>query len=595
MPRSVPGDGTLLPYSGREVYRIQRLGAPHTMAGYGDDESGEHLYRFNSLGFRGPDFDAGARHRVYAFGESEAFGFGIDFDRCWPSRFVEHWLAANGLDRRDVCYMNFADAGASNASIARSLISQCSAAPPDLVLVHFADPRRAEIFLGGRSWPVGPWLLDEPAARTAREAPEEENLRRNLRALLDRGRHYYRFAAGSDRLGVFSIESDANFLLETLRDILLVQYFCRARGIRAIATFEHVRQLSAADVRQHSGLGPLVEQIDPGFLCDFSIWDVDGESTADGQHAGPVRHDAFARAMLEFHRRGDGGEPASPRRTPAPSPEGRRVRAFYEQKPFNHWHTAAAAARSLGENPIAETYPDLDRLLRRQRGATTLDCGCGSGWLTNSLALHYGAEAIGLDFSLPAVARARAVAGILGVAARARFVAGDLFDLRFDGRFDLAISLGVLHHAADARRAFEHLWRTVRPGGHVYVGLYHAPGRSVFRGHFREILESGGEEAAFWEFRRLHPARRNSEHLRSWFHDQVLHPHESGHTLREICEWLAAARLELLSTSVNRFRPFIRVEELYELEADYEARSWRALREGRFLPGFFTFLARRPG
>ncbi len=601
MPRRVPGDGRLSPYSGPEIYRIQRLGTTHTVDRYGDDLSGEHLYRFNSLGFRGADFDAAAPHRVFAFGESEAFGFGVDFDRCWPSRFVERWLDANRLDRRDVCYLNFAEAGASNGAIARAVVSQCSAAPPDLVLVHFGDPRRSEIFLDGRSWPVGPWLLDEPAARTARQAPREENLRRNLEELLDRGRHFYRFGAGSDALGPFSIETDSYFVLETLRDILLVQYFCRARGIRALATWEHIRQLDAGDVRRHPSLGPLAEQIDPGFLCDFSIWDVDGETTADRQHAGPARHDAFARALLEFHRRTAREEPASKRRdrpaTASPraaSAEDRRVRAFYEKKPFNHWRSPAAAAESLEENPIVETYPDLHRLLERDRELAVLDCGCGGGWLASALALHYGAAVIGLDFSTTAVARARAVADRLGVARRARFVAGDLFELRFDGRFDLAIGLGVLHHAADARRAFEHLWRTVRPGGHVYAGLYHEPGRSVFRHHFRELLASHGEEAAFDEFRRLHPSRPDGDHLRSWFEDQVLHPRESQHTLREVCEWLAAAELELTSTSINRFGAFRRAEDLYELEADYAGRSRRALKEGRFLPGFFTFMARRP-
>ena len=593
MPRRRIGDGRPLPYAGPELERLERLGKAYTRSTYGDDQSGERLYRFNSLGYRGADFDAGARHRIFAFGESHAFGFGLDFDRCWPSRFVDLWLAADGLDRRDACYLNFADVGASNGGIARSLVSQCFAVRPDLVLVHFGDPRRAEIFLEGRTQRIGPWLLDEPAARTARAAPKEGNLRRNLLELLERGEHFYRFAAGSLAHEAFSIDADSYFLLETLRSILLVQYFCRAQGIRAVATWEQIHQISAHDVRDHEGLGPLVDQIDPGFLADFSIWDVDGEATPEGKHAGPRRHEALARSLLDFHLRSGSLPPASPERPRPAVPEGRRVRAFYEEKPFNHWRSARAAADSLRRNPVAEAYPDLDRLLRSGGVRTILDCGCGSGWLTCALALHYGVEVTGLDFSLRALARARGTAGCLGVAERIRLIGGDLFELRFDGRFDLAVSLGVLHHTADTRRAFEHLRRSIHPGGHVYVGLYHEPARKTFLDYFRDLLRTEGEALAFREFRRLHPSRRKSDHVRSWFHDQVLHPHESSHTLREATEWLEAGGLELVSTSINRFQEFERTEELFTLEPAYAERAALALERGRFLPGFFTFMARR--
>ena len=207
---------------------------------------------------------------------------------------------------------------------------------------------------------------------------------------------------------------------------------------------------------------------------------------------------------------------------------------------------------------------------------------------------HYGVAVTGVDFTPGALARARRVAALLGIDVRVRFVAADLLELPWRERFDLVISLGALHHTVDPRRAFDRVQRLARPGGHVYVGLYHRPGREPFLEHFRGCLAGGGEEAAWAEFRRLHPSRRDDEHLRSWFRDQVLHPRESQHTLREVSPWLAAAGLELVATSINRFRPFKNLEALFKLEPGYAKRSRRALHRGRFFPGFFTFLARRP-
>ena len=82
--------------------------------------------------------------------------------------------------------------------------------------------------------------------------------------------------------------------------------------------------------------------------------------------------------------------------------------------------------------------------------------------------------------------------------------------------------------------------------------------------------------------------------LKSWFRDQVLHPHETQHTLREVCGWLAEHGLSLSSTSINRFEPIENVDSLFALEQTFGERSRQAnLTEGRYYPGFFTVLAGR--
>ncbi len=592
MTQATDRKGKPLPYCGQELDRLEHLGRPHQRRRYGHDKSGRRVYGFNRLGFRGAEFDPDAPYRVFAFGESHAFGYFVAFDRCWPSRFVDLWTRHRGLDRRDVCYLNFADAGASNAAIARAVVSQCSAIRPDLVLVHFADLHRNETILDGRPHRIGHWLLDEETEIAAREAPGD-GLQQTLLELIERGKGYYRFALGPERSQWFGANVDPTCVLDNLLNILLVQSFCRAEGIRLVATCEAIDVLRSPAVTSDPTLGPLAERLDPQALCDFRIWSKDGDRSDDRGHAGPRRHDRFARSLFDFYRQTGEGAASLPAPELTLSPVGDEVRVFYRQLPFNYYGSTRAAARSLRDNPIPETYPDLHRLLQGGAVSSVADCGCGTGWLANTLAKHYDVEITGVDFTPRAVDRARSVAGWLGVDERARFVEADFLGLFWDHRFDLVISLGALHHTVDPRQAFGHVQRWARPGGHVYVGLYHRPGRQPFLEHFRQVVDEGGEEKALEEFRRLLRSRRDDEHLRSWFRDQVLHPRESQHTLRQVGGWLAAAGLELESTSINRFQPFADLEALYELELEYAGHSRRALRQGHFFPGFFTFLARR--
>lgn len=585
-----------LPYSGQELDRRANLGTSFGKLGHGSDQENGRTYRFNRLGYRGPEFDPAAAYRIYAFGESHAFGYCVDDDVCWPARFAAHWVRARGLDPSQVCFQNFADVGSSNAGIARAVVTQCSAAPPDLVLVHFAEHRRGEVYIEGRPHRIGPWLLDEA---TARAAPPDGPLRAGYLHQIERARAFYGWTLGDERVDetIFDLERDATSLEDTLRNLLLVQYFCRARGIPALATCDLVDSLFDASVRRHESLGPLLAEVDPDFLTPLRIWSVEGDLADDGHHAGPERHDRFARAMLRRYLESP-PMPAASAQTLERNRDrvniGGEVRRFYDEQPFNHWTNVRAAAASVRDPEILSAYPDLHRQLDGGGILRALDAGCGGGWLSAALAFHHGLEVVGVDFSQCSLDRAQELANALGVGPRVQFVEADLLALDLGESFDLVVSLGVLHHTADPRGACQRIARHARPGGALYLGLYHRPGRRPFLDHFRQLIERDGPERAFEAFRRLSDDRRSDEeHLRSWFRDQVLHPRESQHTLREVNGWLTDLGWRIVSTSINRFERFERVEDLFPLEAGYAHRSERALAEDRFFPGFFTVLARR--
>ena len=276
-------------------------------------------------------------------------------------------------------------------------------------------------------------------------------------------------------------------------------------------------------------------------------------------------------------------------------PVGAAVKAFYETLPFNYHGSVEEAARHVSNNSVAEHFPDLHQLLADGGIRSVYEFGCGAGWLSNAIALHYGTPVTAIDFSSVAILRARAVAAQLRLQEPPSFLEQDLFESNFDSPADLVISMGVLHHTADARSGFEQIALNCRSGGHIHVGLYHEYGRREFLALFQEILDSQGEQAALDHYARLTRARGGDQtHLRSWFRDQVTHPHESTHTLQEVGSWLKSAGCSLVSTSINKFAPFDSLEELHDLEQHYAQISRRANRdERRYFPGFFTILARK--
>lgn len=284
-------------------------------------------------------------------------------------------------------------------------------------------------------------------------------------------------------------------------------------------------------------------------------------------------------------------EPAAPK--PSSAAVSAMVRAFYEELPFNYEATGGAAVAQVRANPV-RSYPDLDVLLRGPRIRSVTEIGCGAGWLSNSIALHYEKAVVAVDMTERALARARDVADALEIAGRVRLVQRDLFAFAPDVTPDLVVSVGVLHHTHDCEAAFRHLAGFLERGGFLFVGLYHAPGRRPFLSLFHEILAHQGEEAAFRRYRELNPAQTDETFLRSWFRDQVMHPHETQHTLAEVCGWLEDLGFALRSTSINRFQPFSDLRELFALEAGYaELSRQRNQVERRYFPGFFTILAER--
>jgi SAM-dependent methyltransferase len=267
------------------------------------------------------------------------------------------------------------------------------------------------------------------------------------------------------------------------------------------------------------------------------------------------------------------------------------VLKFYKELPFNIFGDIQEHQKNIKSGVSLNNHPVLTNILTKKM--KVLEVGCGVGWLSAQIADRFQATVTSIDFNQVAIDTAQKAADSLGL--NVKYEVADLFKFEPKEKFDICISLGVLHHTNNCIAAIQRCVESyVKSGGYFYVGLYHLYGRRPFLQHFEKLASGGASESDLLkEYSRLSNVKTDDTHLYSWFRDQVLHPHETQHTLQEITEVCANLGAKLVSTSINQFKDFKSESELFEQELAYEAVSLQRISEGKYFPGFFTGLFRK--
>lgn len=272
----------------------------------------------------------------------------------------------------------------------------------------------------------------------------------------------------------------------------------------------------------------------------------------------------------------------------------RSVHQFYEELPFNYRDSVEESVQGVLKRNSISYYSNLEELFSKPLVETVLDIGCGAGWFSNMATYYYNARVTGIDLSEKSLERAKAVAEGLNLNKRVEFKKADLFSYYDNRKYDLVNSLGVLHCTHDCKKAFMVISQYVNEGKYIHIGLYHYFGRKVALEYFRKMLADNGEEFTYERFKEMNPQLKNETHLQSWFRDQVLHPHETLHTFREVEQWFRETGFQMVSTSINHFKPIKNLDEIVKLEEEYTEFSYRRnIVEKRFFPGFFTVLGQK--
>jgi SAM-dependent methyltransferase len=220
------------------------------------------------------------------------------------------------------------------------------------------------------------------------------------------------------------------------------------------------------------------------------------------------------------------------------------VKRFYEETPFPNYDDVDSR-ESLREKARLGVFA---RILDEQipPDAVVLEAGCGTGQLTNFLAMNWRRRVIGADLCMNSLELARGFRDRFGVV-NADFVQMNLFRPPFaEASLDVIISLGVLHHTSDPEGGFRALVTKLKPGGCIVIGLYNWLGRlpTLWR---RRLIEIFGDHMAALD-RRLRGDGLNTGRRAAWFRDQYKHPHESRHSMDEVLKWLERNQVQFLSS-----------------------------------------------
>lgn len=218
-----------------------------------------------------------------------------------------------------------------------------------------------------------------------------------------------------------------------------------------------------------------------------------------------------------------------------------KVKSFYEENPFPNYE----GLEEFGElvNKGSQNPFSAGLLAAIGHNKTILECGCGTGQLSHFLQLNNN-NVLGIDMSLSSLQLALEHKHRNDLR-RSSFAQMNIFNLAVkDNSFDVVISHGVLHHTFDARLAFSHIVKKLKPGGIIMVGLYNQYARipTYMRS---KLIGTFGQNIDYVVRTRIEDERKAD----IWIKDQYYNPHETWHSLDEVFEWFAENQLEFLNAS----------------------------------------------
>ena len=166
-----------------------------------------------------------------------------------------------------------------------------------------------------------------------------------------------------------------------------------------------------------------------------------------------------------------------------------KVLNFYEKLPFNIYGDIDKACENIEKFDLKKVYPFL--LKPVSKSETIIDVGCGGGWLVNSIAHKFKKDIHGIDFNPVAIDFAKKVSKKLNN--KVSYEVKNIFDYKPVLKFDLILSMGVLHHTHDCLLALDKICKFGKKNSMIYVGLYHKEGRRPFL-EFVETIKNLPEE-----------------------------------------------------------------------------------------------------
>lgn len=161
--------------------------------------------------------------------------------------------------------------------------------------------------------------------------------------------------------------------------------------------------------------------------------------------------------------------------TPIRDKTSQLVQHQYEENPYPRWLEAKFIQPSGGlRAQIFSMFPHLPEVnFSNPLYPEILIAGCGTGKQAIECARCFpNGRILAIDLSRASLAYAIRKAEELGIN-NIEFQQADLLELdQVQQEFDLVSSVGVLHHLAAPRQGWQILWRRIKAGGYMQIGLY---------------------------------------------------------------------------------------------------------------------------
>jgi len=226
------------------------------------------------------------------------------------------------------------------------------------------------------------------------------------------------------------------------------------------------------------------------------------------------------------------------------------IKSFYEKTPFPNYDEFDNVGSLIDKAKKGVFAKLLDDQI--PFGTRILECGCGTGQLTNFLSVA-SRTVIGTDICMNSLKMATEFKEANDLK-RAHFYQMNLFLPCFKPHsFDLVISNGVLHHTSDPFLAFKSISNLVKPNGYILIGLYHKYGR-LATDLRRKIFNLTKDKLKILD---RHATDKDISQAKkdAWFLDQYKNPHESKHTVGEVLHWLDCTGFTFIQ-SIPKTVPF---------------------------------------
>lgn len=200
---------------------------------YGQDRTGTIRYIFNDLGYRGENYNPDAQRLIYVAGCSHTFGTGLEWEDTFSYIFKKEYAKNYELNIEDVNLMNFSVGAASNSYLVRTLITQCNVLKPDVLICNFAHKKNLEIKSPDSNTPYCPSIeqLENAGIINKMNTKLFKIVSNNKRRRPDFLKHPY--------------FNDANLFVETVKNMLLLQYFCELKDIDYIFAWIDYKNLQS--------------------------------------------------------------------------------------------------------------------------------------------------------------------------------------------------------------------------------------------------------------------------------------------------------------------------------------------------------------